>query len=51
VLNASSTIVGNVARLGGGIYNGGEGGSSVTLNGTSTITANLATDGLAKRVT
>jgi hypothetical protein len=47
VLNDESTISGNVARLGGGIYSVGdeETPAPVTLNDTSAITGNVATGG------
>jgi hypothetical protein len=44
-LHGASSISENVAPLGGGIYNFGEGGSIVELNDTSTITRNTATEG------
>jgi hypothetical protein len=49
VLNDNSQVVGNVASLGGGIYNAGSssglGSASVTMNGVSKITGNTATGG------
>ena len=50
VLNDNSEVVGNVAPLGGGIYNNSslfDSPSSVTLNDSSAITGDTATGGQA----
>jgi hypothetical protein len=43
---STETAASNAAKLGGGIYNFGLSGSSVTLNDNSSIAGNIATDGL-----